>query len=93
MTLGFAEVVRVVFLTSEYFGAAYGFSKIQELTTLTNMAIVLVLIIFLVSRFERSYLGRALEAIEENDLAAETLGVNNTKIKVVELNRFAVVSL
>jgi len=83
MTLGFAEVVRVFFLTSEYFGAAYGFSKIQELTTMTNVAVVLGLIIFVVYRLERSYLGRALEAIKENDLAAETLGVNITKLKVL----------
>ena len=83
MTLGFAEVVRVFFLTSEYFGAAYGFSKIQELTTLTNVTAVLVLIVFAVYRLERSYLGRALEAIKENDLAAETLGVNITKLKVL----------
>jgi branched-chain amino acid transport system permease protein len=83
MTLGFAEVVRVFFLTSDYFGAAYGFSKIQELTTLANVAIVLVLLIGVVYRLERSYLGRALQAIKENDLAAETLGVDITKIKVL----------
>jgi len=82
MTLGFAEVVRVFFLTSDYFGAAYGFGGISELTDLRNVFVVLALIIFAVHRLEQSYLGRALEAIKENDLAAETLGINTTRLKV-----------
>ena len=72
MTLGFAEVVRVFFLTSDYFGAAYGFSGIQELTNLKNVYAVLAVVIFILYRLEKSYLGRAFEAIKENDLAGET---------------------
>jgi len=83
MTLGFAEVVRVFFLTSDYFGAAYGFSGIQELTNLSNVYVVLAVSIFFLYRLEKSYLGRAFEAIKENDLAGETLGINVTKIKVI----------
>ena len=83
MTLGFAEVVRVFFLTSDYFGAAYGFSGIQELTNLRNVYVVLAVLIFILYRLEKSYLGRAFEAIKENDLAGETLGINVTKMKVI----------
>lgn len=83
MTLGFAEVVRVFFLTSDFFGAAYGFSGIQELTDLKSVYIVLALILFVLHRLENSYLGRALESIKENDLAAETLGINITRLKVL----------
>ena len=90
MTLGFAEVVRVFFLTSDYFGAAYGFSGIQELTNLKNVYVVLAVLIFLLYRLEKSYLGRAFEAIKENDLAGETLGINVTKMKVISFGLGAV---
>jgi branched-chain amino acid transport system permease protein len=83
MTLGFAEVVRVFFLTSEYFGAAYGFSGIQELTNLPYVYGVLLFLIFFLFRLEGSYIGRAFEAIKEHDLAGETLGINITKFKVI----------
>jgi branched-chain amino acid transport system permease protein len=90
MTLGFAEVVRVFFLTSDYFGAAYGFSGIQELTNLKNVYVVLAVLIFFLYRLEKSYLGRAFEAIKENDLAGETLGINVTKMKVISFGLGAV---
>jgi branched-chain amino acid transport system permease protein len=83
MTLGFAEVVRVFFLTSEYFGAAYGFSGIQELTNLRNVYFVLAFLVFFLHRIQHAYVGRAFEAIKENDLAGETLGINVTKFKVI----------
>jgi branched-chain amino acid transport system permease protein len=82
MTLGFAEVVRVFFLNNTYFGAAYGFGGIQEETSVFNVYFVLALLIAFLFRLNRSYLGRAFEAIKENDMAAETLGVPLTRMKV-----------
>ena len=83
MTLGFAEVVRVFFMNNEYFGAAYGFSGIQELTSLTNVYVVLFILLFFLNRLEKSYIGSAFEAIKEDDLAGETLGINVTRYKVI----------
>lgn len=83
LTLGFGEVVRVFFMNSEYFGGAYGFSKIGESTTILNIAVTLGIVLFLLHRVRASSFGRALEAIRENDLAAESLGLNTTKLKVL----------
>lgn len=83
MTLGFAEVVRVFFMTNEYFGGAYGFSGIDELTNLPYVYGVLALVLVLLFRLERSHIGRAFQAIKENDLAGETLGINVTRYKVI----------
>jgi len=83
MTLGFAEVVRVFFMTNEYFGGAYGFSGIEELTNLSNVYVVLAMVVFLLFRMERSHLGRAFQAIRENEIAGETLGINITRYKVI----------
>lgn len=92
LTLGFGEVVRVFFLNSNYFGAAYGFSRIAEATTLVNIYAVLALTMIFINRLQRSSLGRALEAIKENDLAAESLGVNTTRLKVFAFGAGAAVA-
>jgi branched-chain amino acid transport system permease protein len=92
LTLGFGEVVRVFFLNSDYFGGSYGFSRIAESTTLLNVYLVLGLTIFFVNRMNRSSLGRALEAIKENGLAAESLGINTTKLKVLMFGAGAAVA-
>jgi len=68
LTLGFGEVVRVFFLNSDYFGAAYGFSRIAEATTSLNIFVVLALVMILINRMHRSSLGRALEAIKRMTL-------------------------
>ena len=92
LTLGFGEVVRVFFLNSNYFGAAYGFSRIAEATTLVNICAVLALAMIFINRLQRSSLGRALEAIKENDLAAESLGINTTRLKVFAFGAGAAVA-
>jgi branched-chain amino acid transport system permease protein len=92
LTLGFGEVVRVFFLNNAYFGGAYGFSKIAESTTIINIFVLLAFIIFFLYRLRRSSLGRALEAIKENDLAAESLGVDTTRLKVLVFGAGAAVA-
>ena len=92
LTLGFGEVVRVFFLNSNYFGAAYGFARIAEATTLINVFAVLALVMVFINRLQRSSLGRALEAIKENDLAAESLGINTTRLKVFAFGAGAAVA-
>lgn len=82
MTLGFAEVVRVFFLNSNYFGAAYGFGGMQERTNVLNVYLVLFLLVAFLFRLNRSYFGRAFEAIKENEMAAETLGVSLMRTRV-----------
>src|SRR6185436_554057 len=82
VTLGFGEIIRVAILNIEAVGGARGFAGVPRLT---NLAWVLggALVTFVVIRnLVRSYHGRALLAIREDEIAAEALGVPTTRYKV-----------
>jgi branched-chain amino acid transport system permease protein len=84
LTLGFGEIVRVIFINLEYVGAAAGFPSIpyQKYTGLYAYAVVLVLTIFF-SRLRKSRMGRAFQAIGDDETAAEIVGVNITSGKLM----------
>lgn len=84
LTLGFGEIVRVVFINFKYVGAAEGFPGIpyQQYTGLYAYAVIIILIIFF-SRLRRSRMGRAFQAIGNDETAAEILGVNITSAKLM----------
>ncbi|CAG9609017.1 branched-chain amino acid ABC transporter permease [Pseudoneobacillus rhizosphaerae] len=88
-TLGFAEIIRIVFLNIEYVGGAAGL-QVSHLTTWTSTFIMLVLTILIVVNFTNSRHGRACIAIRENEIAADAMGINTTYYKVIA---FAIGSL
>jgi branched-chain amino acid transport system permease protein len=82
-TLGFGEVVRVFILNTESVtGGALGLNGIPQLTQWWHVAIAVVVTILVLMRVRRSKLGRAFEAIKEDEIAAGLMGidVNNTKL-------------
>jgi branched-chain amino acid transport system permease protein len=83
LTLGFVEIVRVVFINLEYTGGAAGLPGIpyQEHSFYYTYAAILVLIVFFL-RMRRSRIGKALDAIGVDETAAETLGINITLVKL-----------
>lgn len=98
VTLGFAEIVRIVFNNwTSFTGGPQGIGGIPRpglfgiemnlsmATTYTYYIIVaaVALTIFVVWRFENSRLGRALVAMGEDDIAAESMGIDITRIKVI----------
>jgi branched-chain amino acid transport system permease protein len=88
-TLGFAEIIRIVFLNIEYVGGAAGL-QVSHLTTWTSTFIWTVLTILIVVNFTNSRHGRACIAIRENEIAADAMGINTTFYKVIA---FAIGSL
>lgn len=76
-TLGFAEIIRVVFtnLTSITNGAL-GLKNIPEYTNLYWSWGWAIFTIFFIKRLVDSSYGRALKSIRENEVAAEAMGVN-----------------
>lgn len=84
LTLGFGEIIRVVFINFNYVGAAEGFPGIpyQKYTGLYAYAVIFILIIFF-SRLRNSRMGRAFQAIGNDETAAEVLGVNITSAKLM----------
>ena len=82
VTLGFGEIIRVAILNIDAVGGARGFAGIP---TRTNLAWVLGgawLTFAVIRNLMRSYHGRALLAIREDEIAAEALGVPTTRYKV-----------
>jgi len=82
-TLGFGEVVRVVILNTEsWTGGALGLNGIPQLTQWWHIALAVALALAVLFRLLRSKVGRAFEAIKEDETAAGLMGidVNNTKM-------------
>ena len=67
----------------EYVGGAAGFKGIKHLTDFTWVFFVMLFTLFFIKNFVNSTHGRACIAIRENEIAAEAMGVNTTKYKVM----------
>ncbi len=81
-TLGFAEIVRVIFTNMQITGGAIGFLGIKNLTTFPVIMILTVAMIAVMMWLENSRNGRAMLAVREDEIAAESVGVNITWYKI-----------
>lgn len=81
-TLGFGEIVRVVFLNMSITGGALGLAGIPRSSTLTVVIVVVAITIWAMYRLENSRFGRSLVAVREDEIAAEAMGVNITTTKI-----------
>lgn len=82
-TLGFGEIIRVAFVNFDYVGGASGFSGIPHITTWTWAFFLALFTVIFVKNFINSSHGRACISIREDEIAAETMGINTTKYKVM----------
>lgn len=82
-TLGFGEIVRILALNTDYIGGAIGFNDIPQYTNWTWVFLMTAVTVILISNFIHSYHGRACISIRENEIAAESMGVNPTFYKVL----------
>ena len=83
VTLGFGEIVRVVLLNIDVVGAARGLPGIPKITNFTWVYAVAVVCLFFCYRLRQSPHGRALVAIREDEMAAQLMGVDTTRYKVM----------
>ena len=82
VTLGFAEIVRIILLNVEYVGGAAGM-RVSHLTSWTALYASVVAAILVTVHFTRSAHGRATLALREDEIAAAAMGVNTTTYKVM----------
>jgi branched-chain amino acid transport system permease protein len=82
VTLGFAEIIRIVILNIDAVGGATGYQVpgYADFFWIGSFAAATVLV---VRNIVRSDTGRALVAIREDELAAEAMGINTTRFKIV----------
>ena len=89
ITLGFGEIIRVVLLNIDSvlgFKLTYGAASLKNIpktTTFLNTYLVVGLIGFLIHTLMKSRHGRAILAIRENEIAADSCGVNVTYYKTL----------
>ena len=82
-TLGMAEIIRILLLNLEATGGAAGLAGIPRHVTWTWLFIFTVGTILIISNFIRSAPGRACISVREDEIAAEAMGINTTKYKVM----------
>jgi len=83
-TLGFSEIIRIIFTnTKTITNGALGINRIPNIPTMwVTFGVAIVSISFIVLLINSSY-GRAFKAIREDDVAAEAMGINLFKHKVI----------
>ncbi len=83
VTLGFGEIIRVIFQNTEAVGASRGWSVNSQYTNLFwTYALASFTIYFVVSLVNSTY-GRGFLAVRDDEIAAESVGINTTKFKVI----------
>ena len=82
-TLGLGEIIRICILNIEYVGGASGLMGIPRLTTFPLAFWIMIAILFFIKNFKNSAYGRACLAIRENEIAADTMGIDTTRYKVM----------
>jgi branched-chain amino acid transport system permease protein len=93
LTLGFSEIIQVVVLSWDYVGGAQGFRNIPfNPHTLDYVIVVIVATIVFFGRLERSSLGRAMDSIHQDETAAEVMGIDVVRLKLLAFGVGALVA-
>ncbi len=81
-TLAFGEVVRITVLNLDITGGPEGLNGIPPLTEGWHIVLLLALTLYGLSRLRRSKVGRAFEAIKEDEVAARLMGIAVERYKL-----------
>lgn len=83
ISLAFMFIVKSLFENLEVLGGARGISNQPNYASLPIVFIWTVLSIWIINNFVRSTMGKALNAVRDGELAANTMTVNTRKTKMV----------
>ena len=82
-TLGFSEIIRIIILNLKITNGAAGIIGITKLVNWHVLFIGVWLSLVVVVNFTRSSLGRSCISVREDEIAAEAMGINTTKAKII----------
>jgi branched-chain amino acid transport system permease protein len=82
VTLGFGEIIRVIFQTTPAFGAATGLTGIPRYTTLFWAFALAALAVYVVASLVNSTYGRGFLCVHDDEVAASAMGISPTRYKV-----------
>ena len=84
-TIGLGQVLRIVYLNTEALGGALGINGIPEKSNFWIIYGLLAVFVVLLQLAVRSKIGRAFEAIREDEDAARVMGIDVARYKLVTL--------
>ena len=89
-TLGFAESIRILLNNTKAIGdiklgGAFGYMAIPNHTTVPVVIIAVILALFLAHMFVTSQYGKNCIAVSQDEVAAQMMGVNLMKTKMIAL--------
>lgn len=86
VTLGFGEIIRVALLNMDFVGGPRGYSNIPGfgsfLVSFIFASLWIVICFFTIWRVMHSTYGRGFLSVREDEIAAEAMGINTTRMKV-----------
>lgn len=82
VTLGFGEIIRVVFQNMEAVGAASGLKGIPNWTTFGWAWAAAAVTVFTIACLVNSTYGRGFIAVHDDEVAASAMGINPVRYKV-----------
>ena len=88
VTLGFGEIIRILFNNAQFLGGATGYSGtnpagLPQYTSFFWVYLWVFLVILLIRNVTFSQTGRSLLAIREDEIAAEAMATPTTRLKVL----------
>jgi branched-chain amino acid transport system permease protein len=89
-TLGFGEIIRVVLINIDAVGGPRGLMGIPKKTTFDIVFLLTVVTILVIINLINSTHGRALKSIREDEIAAQSMGINVVMYKIMA---FAIAAL
>lgn len=82
-TLGLSEIIRILILNFGFTGGARGLDSIPQYTNWTWLFLFTFGTVVIIKNLINSSHGRACISIREDEIAAEAVGINSTKYKVL----------
>lgn len=82
-TLAFGEAMVVLIQNVDALGGAIGYFGIPLRTNLASILVVLAIVIYGLSRIEGSRYGYAFRAVNDDDIVAESLGIDTRRVRIV----------
>jgi branched-chain amino acid transport system permease protein len=83
VTLGFGEIIRVIFRNIDSLGGALGLNGIPPYTNIFWVLGVAAVCTYVVVSMVHSTYGRGFLAVRDDEVAAEAMGLNTTRYKIV----------
>lgn len=82
-TLAFGEIIRIIIMNIDAVGGARGLTGIRKETTFSIAFLVMVITIIIIYNIIHSSQGRAMLSVRENEIAAQSMGINAFKYKMM----------